>query len=184
VAGGTVANNVVELERYTSGLLPDPDFNGGQPVVETFTGVASAVPNALSGQRDGSIIMAGTYVSLPPGTVFVYRYHSNGTEDPSLRYTGQPVPYDAYPAGAVSEPDNSLIVMIGGDPSEAPELMRFNPDGTQDLTFGTDGLFAVQLDGTGPVEGMSACSAGKVIVVGQTAARSHPDVLAGRFLVG
>lgn len=187
VAGGTVANNVVELERYTSSLAPDPDFNDGQPVVETFTGVASAVPNALIGQRDDSIIMAGNYGSTPPANVFVFRYHSNGAEDPSLRYTGQPLntgPYDAHPAGAVSEPDNSLIVMIGDNPSEAAELMRFNPDGTQDLTFGTGGLFAVQLDGAAPVEGMSAYSAGKVIVVGQTAARSHPDVLAGRFLVG
>ncbi len=92
-------------------------------------------------QPDGKIVVVGTYTSASPSTkhLIILRLNVNGTLDDSFGTNGTiELNPDAYNASNILlQPDGKIL--LARDYSSFISLFRFNPDGTPDSTFGTNG---------------------------------------------
>ena len=118
----------------------DPSFGDRGRVTTDFTTWDEG--NAIVVQPDGKIVVAGQILAGQNTRRFALaRYRSDGSLDPSFGKGGKVVSIegDASQQGGASalvlQPDGKLVA--GGAPFT---LVRFNPDGSIDTTFGSDGV--------------------------------------------
>lgn len=173
------------LARYTADGSLDPSFGTGG-IITTPSSYASDQLYGLVLQPDGKIIAVGwsNSVEQPPDQPAFYRalivltrYNADGTLDQTFGTGGwvtrQLADLD-YGASAVLQPDGKILVAgfsCKDDPSTASTcrgvLLRYQPDGQPDLTFGTHGVTQVM---PGPLGGylgdMQLQPDGKIVVVG------------------
>ncbi len=130
------------IYRYNSDGTRDASF---QSSGISFAQASSV--RALVIGSDGKIILGGRAASQgSQGFVFVTRRNSNGTGDASftnIRYPGV-VTFSAaadFSAMAVQN-DGKIIVALteSSGQGESRKLLRYNADGTRDLTFGNSGV--------------------------------------------
>lgn len=168
---------------------PDPSF-GSEGVVETpIPGEGGVEEGRISDvlvQPDGKIVGGGygvDSVGVTMETVIKFelvRYLSNGELDPSFGSGGRvgvrlPSPYSF---GRKLALDASGKLILGGtydanpaplEESEAPALMRFNPNGSLDSSFGKGGIVIGAL-GAGieeeSIEGLALQPDGKIVTSG------------------
>jgi len=168
---------------------PDPSF-GGDGVVETpIPGEGGVEEGRISDvlvQPNGKIVGGGygvDSVGVTMETVIkfeVVRYLSNGELDPSFGSGGMvgvrlPSPY-SFGRKLALDPSGRLI--LGGtydanpaplEENEAPALMRFNPNGSLDPSFGSGGIVVGTL-GAGieeeSIEGLALQPDGKIVTSG------------------
>ncbi len=135
------------LARYNTDGTLDSTFGNGGRVETILSARAFAYDAAL--QPDGKIVVVGTYdPSIPNNShdYLVMRYNSNGTLDTTFDGDGVatisfgPNREDAKAVGLQSD---GKIVVVGvskdyyNDPYTV--MVRFNPDGSFDSSFGTSG---------------------------------------------
>lgn len=142
-----------EFVRYNSDLTPDATFGGGDGRMD--------VERALDGLALGSgdkIVAAGEVVrsilsraSTPQFDFRVARYNADGTLDTTFARGGSDgdgvvstnfadsaaTASRASAYGVALGPDGKVVV--AGAVNGGPALLRYNPDGTPDTTFGTNG---------------------------------------------
>ncbi|HET7510863.1 MAG TPA: hypothetical protein VFJ65_11530 [Solirubrobacterales bacterium] len=168
---------------------PDPSF-GGDGVIETpIPGEGGVEEGRISDvlvQPDGKIVGGGygvDSVGVTMETVIkfeVVRYLPNGELDPSFGSGGMvgvrlPSPYSF---GRKLALDASGRLILGGtydanpaplEENEAPALMRFNPNGSLDPSFGSGGIVIGTL-GAGieveSIEGLALQPDGKIVTNG------------------
>ncbi|GJQ59120.1 MAG: hypothetical protein D8M57_04865 [Candidatus Scalindua sp. AMX11] len=126
----------------------DPSFGAGGTVTTAFLG--SDIAQALVVQADGKLVAAGK----GRGRGFLLtRYTPDGSLDPSFG-TGGRVTTDFEPTGfndfniayaLVVQADGKLVAAGGGEREFA--LVRYTPDGSLDLSFGTGGKVTTDFGG-------------------------------------
>ncbi|MES3000239.1 MAG: hypothetical protein V4787_06065 [Pseudomonadota bacterium] len=145
------ANYDFLLIRLLADGTPDPSFGVGGRVSTDFGG-ADDTPYALALQADGKIVAVGSSIEIAPGlpsTVRIARYDADGVLDATFGTHGvvdlQQVPYGTKASAVVVQPDGKIIVTGWSDAETRFDLMRINPDGTPDHSFGADGVAALDL---------------------------------------
>lgn len=140
VAAGRGPGNGLVVVRYNPDGSPDTAFDGDGKLTTTAFGIADA---ALV-QPDGKILVAGVRSAGEFLTdYYTVRLNIDGTLDTTFNGTG------AAPTPAVSgwhiahslalQPDGKIIVAGEWDRGMIA-LMRYNPDGTYDNSFGNAGF--------------------------------------------
>lgn len=163
------------LVGQTIGL--DPTFGNNGKVVTPLASTGGLGITGILVQPDGEIIVCsgnvyhGDFLALT-------RYHSNGSIDPSFGLNGTVVSQLTFGYGGVGNVirfDANGKILLGGLLTVSTSaltkfdlgLMRFNPDGTIDSTFGTNGLASVDFFGKSDVIGaFEIQSDGKIVMAG------------------
>ena len=156
----------------TPGTL-DTSFGTGGTVTTAFDGEALA--GALCWTADGKLVVAGpsdTQLGQDSGLV---RYNPDGSLDTSFGTDGTMTTAIGPFAGAnalVLQPDGKLVAVgfsHNGSTSEAEfALARYNPDGSLDTSFGTDGTVTTAIGQFAGAIALVLQPDGKLVVAGFT----------------
>ncbi len=159
------------IARYNADGSLDATFGSGGKVVSGVPGNAHAV--AI--QPDGRIVVAGD-VSISNGADFanfaVARYNVNGTLDPSFGSAGQ---LTTDFGGGTNTARNIVLqangaMVVSGEPfgtftgSDHTDVVRYDPTGNPDPSFGTGGK--VTLNNARVGEGLALQGDGKLVLAG------------------
>ena len=156
----------------------DPSFGTGGKVVSAL-GLSSAGGQGVVRQPDGKLVVGGfvgdpflgNYPAVGHGFV-VARYNSDGTIDSTFGVGGRLVTTGDNETAIddlILQPDGKLIAI--GDSSSPPNpvqirLVRYESDGSIDMTYGTNGKVTATLPG-GSVAGSAVLQPdGKLLIAG------------------
>jgi uncharacterized delta-60 repeat protein len=176
VAGNTMnygsAPDTFSLARYNSDGSLDTSFDGDGKVTTDFgpalnTGLAG---QSIAMQGDGKILVAG----YSQGTFKLVRYNTDGSLDPSFDGDGKVntafgFGFYSYAQFVNLQTDGKILVTGWGYPTSITNsfflLARYNPDGSLDTSFDTDGM---AWTGMSPSYGFSSTlqTDGKILVAG------------------
>jgi len=154
VAGHTWggSQNNFALARYNSDGSLDTSF-GNSGTVSTSFSSKNAIARTLKIQNDGKIIAAGHVYTLTSDfdEFAVTRYNTDGSLDVSFGTGGQVT--TSFGAGTKNwinsiELQNNGKIVAGGFSNDLVALAGYNPNGTLDLTFGTNGLVTTMIPNT------------------------------------
>jgi uncharacterized delta-60 repeat protein len=173
--GGVTANESdFAVARYLPDGSLDAGFSGDGKAILGFDGFDGASSAAI--QPNGKIVVGGTGVLAGKGHVTLVRYLTNGSLDPGFGGGDGIVTNDLGPFGSgvsdlALQADGRIVA--GGSGGEAAEdflIVRYNPSGSLDTTFGGgDGWATVDFTGPGHSDGASALALqqdGKIVAVG------------------
>ena len=147
LAAGYSANfsttNLWVLARYTTNGALDASFGtNGKMVALIGRSGFGEFPEALAVQADGKILFGGVHSNL----CIVLRFHPNGSIDTSFGINGQVLTQTGTRASScrsLALQRDGKIVAAGfayGATYGAFSVVRYQPDGSRDATFGIDGL--------------------------------------------
>lgn len=177
---GAFSNTDFGLVRYQANGSLDPTF-GLDGKVTTEIGGDLDQANAVALQPDGRIVVAGESMQGGYFQVAVARYEADGSLDPSFGsggvVTADLSPGHDRPRDVAVQPDGKILLV--GSASDFIALVRYDPDGSLDTTFGDGG---VVLANPGPGweagSGLALQPDGKILVTGYD---SRPARLVARF---
>lgn len=159
VAGGEATNSGGQgsaLVRYLSNGSPDTSFGSNGIVFDADGGQSGFTAVAL--QADGKILGVGHNTPLT-------RFDSDGAVDTGFGSADSP----PAAAGLAVQTDGK-IVGVGGE-SDSFVVVRVNSDGTNDLTFGSDGNVTTPIGaGTTRASSVAVQPDGKLVVAGTSQA--------------
>lgn len=166
------------LLRFTpSGALDSAFGNGG--VVTTDVGAGEDRANAIALWEDSKVVVAG--YSIKSSKEFaVARYSPNGALDTSFSGDGKRGvdigPFDDEVTDVAIQPDGK-IVLAGYTQNSAGDrdfaLLRLAADGSNDPTFGQDGLVIVPGAQSDTAQAVVVLPGGKILVAGESAVGSN-----------
>ena len=162
------------VARYNTDGSLDSSFGSGGRVTTDFAG-RSDNGTAIAVQPDGKILVAGgANLGATQFDFALVRYNANGSLDSTFGPGGKVTTdfnggLDA--ASAIALQADGMIVAAGfataGDPHMA--LVRYNPNGTLDTTFGTGGKVITDINGTRDFANAVAIQPdGKIVAGGST----------------
>jgi uncharacterized delta-60 repeat protein len=164
----------------------DVTFDGDGRVTSDF-GSPDEGAIAVAVQADGKIVVLGVSPGATGGDVALARYTTGGTLDATFDGDGVRVFAGLSPADLAVQSDGKILV-AGSAPSvdfdDDFALMRFNADGTPDISFGDNGSAGDDgsFNGNDKAAGMALQADGKIIVVGFTDQESEGgDGVIARF---
>ena len=143
----------------------DSSFSGDGIVTENFGG-SGAVGNAFATQNDSKILIAGG----SGGDFAIARYNPDGNLDLSFDNDGL-VTTNVY--GDLDSADTMALqadgkIILGGQTGIGYTLVRYNPDGSLDESFGNEGkLVTVITNFNGKVNWIAVQTDGKIILAGK-----------------
>jgi uncharacterized delta-60 repeat protein len=166
----------------------DASFGGGSGVGIGDLGGRDIV-GALALEPDGGILVAGGSDAVGSNEDFAVARFTDpqGTLDPSYGTGGKTLVdfgADAEAGAAVLQPDGKLVVAgtIFRPGNRDIGLVRLQPDGSLDTTFGTNGKVIFDLGGTDDkAAGVALQADGKIVVAGTSNAKGTPDFAVARF---
>jgi len=139
-----------------------------------FGGNAGAKDSVL--QPDGKLVVVGdTFSNLPGSSFLVARYLTNGNLDLSFGENGSATVLsgDHCKAQSVALQADGKIVVAGtelpaanGSGSSNMMIARFDPDGSLDVTFDTDGVKVIALNDSQSLSAVLIQADGKIIAGG------------------
>src|SRR5438552_14593820 len=155
----------------------DPTFGTGGQVMTDFSR-STDIANAVALQPDGKLVVVGqTYENNDyNGEDFaVARYNTDGTLDTTFGVNGK-VRTDfpglaAVASSVLVQPDGKILVAGGAFPNFTFlgdfELVRYNPNGSLDTSFGSGGIVTTSFPGQGSYAfALALQSDGKIIAAG------------------
>lgn len=161
--------------RYNSNGSLDTSFGTGGKVT---TAVSSTDDSAFAVaiQSDGKIVVAGHAKVGSYMDFAVVRYNSNGSLDTTFNTTGKVTTAIGTLAdsarGAVIQPDGKIVVVgmyTVGTNNDDIALVRYNPNGSLDTTFGTSGKVKTTVSSLDDrAYAVSLQSDGKIVIAGMT----------------
>jgi uncharacterized delta-60 repeat protein len=184
VAGIAGTTDPYMVLRYTSDGTLDPTFgslNGRQPSPFIVFSRAVAI------QPDGKIIVGGVGQGNLPFSVALFRLNSGGTTDTSFGSGGLVTvnfPAESSVYDIVVLPDGKILVCGEVFLDNSFLLIRLNPNGTLDTSFGNGGTVRAKMGPTNPLIGGARAIAiqpdQKIVAVGfaedsWAIARFHPN---------
>jgi uncharacterized delta-60 repeat protein len=193
-AGVTFGSSVQDfaLARYNPDGTLDSTFGTGGRVVTDIDGVTPSDDlYALAVQSDGKLVAAGsTFTDGAANLDFaLVRYNPDGTLDPTFG-TGGKVITDIAASGdtvhaLVGRPDDKLAA-AGLSSSLATSgdfaVVRYNPDGTLDPTFGAGGKVTTDFNtGDDAARALALQSDGKLVAAGSATTDSGLDFAVVRY---
>jgi uncharacterized delta-60 repeat protein len=150
--------------------------HGGQ--VTTYFNRSTDIANTVAVQSDNKLVVAGTTYTNNDfsGEDFaIARYKANGTLDSTFGVGGKVTTDFPGLAAVVSailiQPDGKIVVAGGAFPLFVFlgdfELVRYNPNGSLDTTFGNSGIVTTSFPGQGSyASALALQSDGKIIAAG------------------
>lgn len=202
LAGTSYTNNDFSGEdfallRYNVDGSLDPTFGVNGKVRTDFPGLAAQISSIVI-QPDGKILVAGGAFPLFTflGDFELARYNPNGSLDATFgsggivttSFPGQ----GGYAFALALQPDGKIIaagtdfLAFSNDDSSNTDfgLVRYNPDGSADLTFGSDGQITTDFDGfNDDAFAILIQPDGKIVAVGSAKnPRNFYDFAAARYL--
>ena len=167
-SGSTYSTADFALVRYNADGSLDASFDGDGKVI---TAVSSGFDGAyaVAVQTDGKIVAAG---SSQGNMMAVVQYNINGSLDTSFDGDGivlTPGIDSDYTSSVVIQSNGKIVAAGTIDPNFA--LVRYNPNGSLDTSFGGDGIVTTNFDepgspGYGGVSGLAIQPNGKIIAAG------------------
>ena len=173
--------------RYNGDGALDASFGSGGKVTANVGGFGPRGPAMLL-QSDGKVVITGD--CLGGGHFCVLRYDTMGAPDVSFGSGGTvetpigPLTDSARPV--VIQPDNKIVLAGTCAPVGAPQLMfcavRYNTDGTLDVTFGSAGKITTFVgSGDGFVTGIALQPDGRLVLAGYCNGAVYPSYCALRY---
>ncbi len=148
----------------------DPSFGVGGVATTTFPGLDGGTYMALLVQPDGKVIAAGSGDQGGFQVATLARYNADGSLDQSFGSGGRVVFTFNGVGGAFQtlalQPDGK-IVAAGTSAAIDFGVARFNPDGSPDLAFGTNGSASTNLGDQDVILGLSLQPDGKILAGGR-----------------
>lgn len=168
----------------------DPAFGTGGRVSASINGIWDEAWDVLA-QPDGKIILTGhTISSGTPGIAF-HRYTETGAPDTTFNVTGRRFvttdrPFDHR--AALLQPDGKIVSAgkcRGGTDNGKMSLLRLNPDGSSDTTFGGTGHVILS---PGPLDDwlsrVALDAAGDIVAAGYSDVMGSPKLAVVKVLGG
>lgn len=159
------------LARYDRNGQLDPTFGMGGKVITRFAGYGDEA-RALVIQPDGKILVGGSAVTIRLTFDFALaRYNPDGSLDSSFGTAGKVMSdFDGLITRLVLQPDGKIIaggITTAGDTNSDFALARYNPDGSLDTSFGTDGKVTTDFNkGADFLSALGLQSDGKIVAFG------------------
>jgi uncharacterized delta-60 repeat protein len=192
----TSFENEFALARYKTNGSLDSSFGTGGEVLTNFGPTTPASLKSVAIQSDGKIVVAG---SITDQTTFtddfaLARYNTNGKLDTSFGTGGKVItsfgPSTSSDAASVAiQPDGEIVVagtvqVFTGGIADDFGLVRYNPNGTLDHSFGTGGEV---LTNFGANEFATAADVvigadGEIFVAGTLAGNNFSDFVVASFI--
>jgi uncharacterized delta-60 repeat protein len=181
------------VARYNADGSPDSTFGAGGMVTTDFDRLDAA--HAVVVQPDHTIVAAGDAIGPGGPAVVLERYRPDGSFDPAFGSGGKVrSPGIGAGNGLVRQPDGKLVVagtVAGGTGTEFAAV-RFDPDGSLDTAFGSQGVATAPVGSSGVPFGIALQADGRLVAAGNAAdsygqsgwgvARWNPDgTLDGTF---
>ncbi|HSE42162.1 MAG TPA: delta-60 repeat domain-containing protein [Acidobacteriota bacterium] len=170
VAGFAVmSDSDFALARYNHDGSPDTTFSNDGKVTKDFVGGPDAA-SAVAVQPDGKIIAVGTATTTTTSRDFaIVRYNINGTLDNNFG-SGGIVMTDfgntLDGAHAILVLPDAKILVGGGGAGNHFTLAQYNPDGSPDPTFGSNGYVTTPFAGFSWINALALQPNGKIIAAG------------------
>ncbi|MDQ3703992.1 MAG: hypothetical protein M3437_02015 [Chloroflexota bacterium] len=185
------------IARYNADGTLDKKFGKSGRQITNVTGSKDdfSMAQAVALQPDGKLVVVGTATDpRSEQDVFaVVRYNSNGVLDSSFGKKGKVLTpinpstksesMDFASAVAI---DSEGKILVGGstgtDETGQSAVVRYNPDGSLDKTFGKGGKAVVDLGGEDSITSMTIQEDGKIVVAGDAMPDGEQlDIMAGRL---
>ncbi|MBK6776132.1 MAG: hypothetical protein IPG74_09930 [Flavobacteriales bacterium] len=168
---GDGSTSLICVARYDTDGNPDPTF-GINGVATTAVGSIYDEGDALAIDADAKILVAGTSNNGAYYEIVVLRYNSDGTLDPS--FDGDGVAITNVGGGSIAyamalQADGKILVGGVGNGANGPDfaLVRYNADGTLDISFDGDGMVTTEISaGPDRVNALAVQPDGRIIAVG------------------
>jgi uncharacterized delta-60 repeat protein len=141
VAGGFYCS---VLARYNSDGSLDATFGEDGKVITDFGGAVEL--HAIALQPDGRILATGRYRNSTDFDILLARYNSDGSLDATFDGDGKVTTDFPGTWGDSDEEGDSVVIqadgkiLVGGYSIPGFALVRYNPDGSLDPTFGNGGV--------------------------------------------
>jgi len=173
------------LARYKRRGTLDPSFSKDGKVTTDIAG-SDDFASGVAFAPDGKIVAAGNTIAATLDFA-VARYKRHGTLDPSFSTDGKVTTDFAsgndFNFAVVVQPDGKIVAAgIATTPGDDFGLVRYNPDGTLDLTFGGDGKVTTDIAGDDQASDLALQPDGKIVVAGIAFGFTEDFALA-RYLV-
>ncbi|MEP6945261.1 MAG: FG-GAP-like repeat-containing protein [Acidobacteriota bacterium] len=143
----------------------DPQFgSAGKILLWANFGITNYLGSAM--QPDGKLLVyyASTCADCGLANYVLFRMTPNGATDPTFNAVVPSVTHGGYSNLAVTlSPDGKITVILDTTPGS---LIRFNPDGSRDQTFGSNGIKSLpstRLPNT-TIAGMVIDEKGKIVI--------------------
>jgi uncharacterized delta-60 repeat protein len=164
----------LQLARYSANGLLDRSFGVGGTVLN----LRAYGPAGLTVQPDGRIVVADR------SSARLFRYTQSGSLDRGFGSRG--IVTTRFGTGAwalVLRPDGKIVVAgamtVRGRRMFA--LVRYNPNGTLDTSFGRDGTVRTALPGHAAFASLVLQPDGKLVAAGASGRESHQAMLLARY---
>lgn len=199
VAVGSASTAFFALTRYnTNGLLDTTFGDNGRVITDFDPSGDTEGANAAVLQPDGKIVVAGYVALINPGPSYfaVARYNTDGSLDQTFGSGGKASAFivqHLHRVRGVALGQDGKIVVVGeyfaANQTTQSLIVRFNPDGSLDGTFGSGGK-VTDIRGVGLADrnvplSVAIQSDGKIVTGGafyqNTASSSGDDVTMVRY---
>ncbi|MGA7732768.1 MAG: S-layer homology domain-containing protein [Chloroflexia bacterium] len=192
VAAGRVYSNLSDenfgLARYNIDGSLDLGFGISGTVSTDFAGERDLL-SSIDLQPDGKIVASGATGVIPDFKFALARYNPNGTLDTDFGMGGRVVtdiPGINEQALAVAvAPDGKIIAAgraYGGSTGTDFAVVRYNPDGSPDATFGAGGIVVTHFASLEDVaQSVAVLSDGRILAAGYSGPSSAYDFALARY---
>jgi uncharacterized delta-60 repeat protein len=151
----------------------DTTFSFDGKIVDTLLGVSTDRSQATALQADGKIVVAGTVAYGNNRTACgITRYNANGTIDETFDGDGKvyaQISQFYFSCRAVAVQADGKILVAGGNSASGSgdfALVRFNPNGSPDTSFDTDGTVTTNIAGYDSANAIAIQTDGKIVAAG------------------
>lgn len=173
------------VARHTAGGVLDTGFhNDGR--VTTLIGAGDDVGRALAIQSDGKILVAGYSWNGSDDDFALVRYASDGSLDAGVgaldgdgKLTTDFAGADDRAMAIAVQPDGRILV--GGTSGTDIALVRYEPDGDLDTSFGTGGSVITDLGGIEQGFALALQTDGRILLAGSRADAGGEDAIVLRY---
>jgi uncharacterized delta-60 repeat protein len=183
VVAGTSGMDFSAVRLNTDGSLDTTFDTDGK--VKTPVTIGYDIATSLTIQSDGKIILAG-YTNAAGNVHVLVRYNTNGSLDSTFDSDGIVLTSNICLINGVKVQNDGKIIAIGTYPVGSSMdfvVVRYNTNGTLDLTFDTDGVVTTDFGfGTDDFAySTSIQSDGKIVVVGHGYNSSYTNFMVVRY---
>ncbi len=148
VAGSSNGDFLAMLYNQDGKLDNSFGLNG----IASANGAYSEEARSLAIQNDGKLVAAGSSVNGGSQNFALVRYNIDGSKDQTFGNNGivvSPIGLSSYSSKVLIQPDQKIVVVGASKANNQAEyiftIARYNPDGTLDVTFGTNGVVTTTL---------------------------------------
>jgi uncharacterized delta-60 repeat protein len=150
----------------------DTTFSLDGKIIDTLAGVSTDRSQATALQADGKIVVAGTITfGNNRNACGITRYNADGSIDTTFDADGKAYAQISqyFSCRAVAVQTDGKILVAGSTSASGNSdfaLVRFNPNGSPDTSFDTDGIVTTQIAGYDSANAIAIQTDGRIVAAG------------------